>query len=1131
MDSPGITNRLDTSNDTTQVIAFLIKDFLSPLQVLSPVNEVICMKVVASATILLKLVQNALQVSSTSTTGSSTLVDEATANKYRTIRLSNKIIHEKVVTQLGAVDLLTTVGFLYEETDGEKYLIFNHNDGTNIGLASFFCVTLQEELAIFQKKEDEYKKSKMIPSVGDNEGNEFLSEKERKERQIKALKAKKAEKETRERAILRWNEDKSHRQEIEKRKQRAKMIFDSTVNPSATQVKIRKVSSQNPVNSPTSLDSNTPNESLESLRAKAQEAWLKKQNMNKKTKTVKMMDIDEKETIEDVEIKGATNENTNLHASALQRHEEDDENMISLKSAENPPINHIHLPNAEEHLSPSWEEYMEHIPRCGPSHNIRNTSVFYRNKGNTYATSSASPKCFRRLFAEFDELKSSLPADKKCSAWLRFDEETPQYIRALLTGPLPGPSPYAGGVFAFDIYIPDNYPMVCPKVNIVTTGRGTVRFGPNLYAEGKVCLSLLGTWSGPKWNPKHSSLHQVLVSIQGLLLGVEHPFFLEPGFGGWESKVKEGDFATVGHTLRGDTIKEDMKLPPQAWDYEDKIREGSIRYAMLEPLLLAARIGDAEIKPTISYLSPFEDIIKAHFYHNGNATLASVAGWLNASRPHDSTYRNASNVMKTFQNLFSQLEAVISTVCIPILEAKTKTCASSDGTSMDVSSPVASGRPKIPDEEPKSEIERLRERMQEAAQSSNFILAGQLQKQIKDIEEYEEKVKYLKAKITESASEGDYISAGDFQAQLKHVEMTNLSKGGANLKSFGDDILATSTNEEHFNHLEEDGFEDDEEEFGSEEDYDDEYETDAYKNSRWGYGQQLGLKSRQQSDGSINVPHVHETNATPKTDVIDSISRLPINDPCRLRIRISNSTTKTLQEVFDSSEKLSVLYKFVKLYISELPGSPKSTTPRLMQLRGVANIEGSQAIAVCGGAFANPYSEYGFTLLTTHPKREYSFEMHGSTSLKELGLTPSTTLTVMMCSSRGQVKRGILESKIGEAKGDAMDVDGLGYEALQELGEKIGFAAPGDGTWKGIDESALEKIADVTSPKQYLMQKSVQEDDTKCPICLGQFDTEESNSQLLVLKHCKHTFHSACLKTWLSTKTNCPLCNYSLSSI
>ena len=28
----------------------------------------------------------------------------------------------------------------------------------------------------------------------------------------------------------------------------------------------------------------------------------------------------------------------------------------------------------------------------------------------------------------------------------------------------------------------------------MTTGAGTIRFNPNLYSNGTVCLSLLGTW-------------------------------------------------------------------------------------------------------------------------------------------------------------------------------------------------------------------------------------------------------------------------------------------------------------------------------------------------------------------------------------------------------------------------------------------------------------------------------------------------------------------------------------------------------------------------------------------------------------------------------------------------------------
>lgn len=118
-------------------------------------------------------------------------------------------------------------------------------------------------------------------------------------------------------------------------------------------------------------------------------------------------------------------------------------------------------------------------------------------------------------------------------------------IDALIVGP--EDTPYAGGFFAFRIALPHDYPAQPPKVKLLTTGSGTVRFNPNLYMNGKVCLSILGTWSGPGWSSSQG-LASVLLSIQSLLNA--HPASNEPGFRA-TSKSTEAYEAVIAHeTLR-----------------------------------------------------------------------------------------------------------------------------------------------------------------------------------------------------------------------------------------------------------------------------------------------------------------------------------------------------------------------------------------------------------------------------------------------------------------------------------------------------------------------------------------------------------------------------------------------------
>lgn len=147
-----------------------------------------------------------------------------------------------------------------------------------------------------------------------------------------------------------------------------------------------------------------------------------------------------------------------------------------------------------------------------------------------------SAKSMKRILKELKKMKKHLPISRGASIFLCFDKDKPYCMRALVSGPID--TPYYGGLYAFDIYCPPTYPQSPPCVRLLTTGRNTVRFSPNLYREGKVCLSLLGTWNGPGWDPKTSSILQVLVSIQSLVF-VERPHEMEPGFGGWGEKASK----------------------------------------------------------------------------------------------------------------------------------------------------------------------------------------------------------------------------------------------------------------------------------------------------------------------------------------------------------------------------------------------------------------------------------------------------------------------------------------------------------------------------------------------------------------------------------------------------------------
>jgi ubiquitin-conjugating enzyme E2 Z len=94
---------------------------------------------------------------------------------------------------------------------------------------------------------------------------------------------------------------------------------------------------------------------------------------------------------------------------------------------------------------------------------------------------------------------------------------------ALIIGP--SDTPYFGGNYFFEFTYPVDYPHSPPKVKYCTNGNN-IRFNPNLYICGKVCVSLLNTWRGDQWT-SCQTISSVLLTLCTLFCN--NPLLNEPG--------------------------------------------------------------------------------------------------------------------------------------------------------------------------------------------------------------------------------------------------------------------------------------------------------------------------------------------------------------------------------------------------------------------------------------------------------------------------------------------------------------------------------------------------------------------------------------------------------------------------
>ncbi|XP_002137019.3 (E3-independent) E2 ubiquitin-conjugating enzyme UBE2O isoform X1 [Drosophila pseudoobscura] len=163
--------------------------------------------------------------------------------------------------------------------------------------------------------------------------------------------------------------------------------------------------------------------------------------------------------------------------------------------------------------SPVCENCFEVVPNAPLSHRFIRNPVTPANKSQYQ----------RSIQREYSLLQLSLPPGVIVRAY----EDRMDLMSVMMVGPKR--TPYQNALFFFDFQMGRDYPRGPPICHY--TSYCTERLNPNLYEEGKVCVSLLGTWAGrdtEMWSIT-STMLQVLVSIQGLIL-VDEPYYNEAGY-------------------------------------------------------------------------------------------------------------------------------------------------------------------------------------------------------------------------------------------------------------------------------------------------------------------------------------------------------------------------------------------------------------------------------------------------------------------------------------------------------------------------------------------------------------------------------------------------------------------------
>ncbi|KAK3354158.1 UBC-like protein [Neurospora tetraspora] len=219
---------------------------------------------------------------------------------------------------------------------------------------------------------------------------------------------------------------------------------------------------------------------------------------------------------------------------------------------------------------------------------------------------------------------SDLQKDSDLSLAVACRDVDVRNVRAMIIGP--HETPYEFGFFEFAFVFNKDYPRKSPQVQATTTNEGRTRFNPNIYANGKVCLSILGTWRGDRgeqWSAAQG-LESILLSIQSLMS--MNPYENEPGFEDAKEAQDQKNQKDYIQKIRHETIR--ISVVHRLEEYLGINPDGTVGPSNVNGEIVSSGSTESDMdildEESMVPFEPFKDLCKRRFLWYYDSYLAAV---------------------------------------------------------------------------------------------------------------------------------------------------------------------------------------------------------------------------------------------------------------------------------------------------------------------------------------------------------------------------------------------------------------------------------------------------------------------------------------------------------------------------